>query len=133
MLKFLGYTLMSLAISANAQDQVPCPVKISRVILSRPSSISDLGLDNLTDKAISGVKLELVYLDKVKEEHPSMVTIVSDGMKPRKWTNYSWHTNELEYVRGPFLLRVQKILYKDDSVWLPPVGFANPCVYSASR
>jgi hypothetical protein len=123
------YGFLALSVHSFGQDAASCPVKISRVILSRPDSFSILGLDNLTDRAVSGVKLELVYLDNVKDEHPSVFALVTDGMKPRKWVNYSWHTSGAEYVRGPYILRVQKVLYKDDSVWTPTEGAANPCEY----
>jgi hypothetical protein len=111
-----------------------CPVQVKGASIQlRTDMASWVQFRNLTDKRIESVKFNVIYLDKTQDPHPSFGDLVTDtGVKPGKVTYQTWTPSYLNYSQGGggYIIRVDKILYKDGTAWKAPNDDAsNPCLY----
>ena len=75
-----------------------------------------------SDKEVVAIKFEMHYMDKTRDEQPTMeVQSISDHLKPRKTFRYNFIDNS-PYADAPggFRIHFLKVLFADDSIWAAP-------------
>jgi hypothetical protein len=72
-----------------------------------------------SDKTVVGVKFEMHYLDKVRDEQPTINVVSASGdLKPGKTWRYNFVDNSaFADAPGGFRIHFVKVLYQDDQVW----------------
>ena len=124
-------TALVLMSSAAAQDAA-CPVEVTHSHVQTAERSSWATFRNLTSQPITALKFNVVYLDNVQDAHPTTGDFTTDGgAKPGKTVNYTWTPSYLDYSQGGggYIIRVDKVLFKDGTTWTPPQGVENPCQY----
>lgn len=125
-------TALVLTSFAHGQD-ASCPVRVTQVnVETAPQRMSYATFRNVATQPIEALKFNVVYLDKTQDEHPSYGDVSTQGgMKPGKTVNAGWNASYIDYSQGGggYIIRVDKVLFKDGTAWLPPKDGENPCQY----